>query len=465
MYDESKKGDRILAQIDAMDGSTFGFKRQLKKLKEIIMTDEDIYGYLVGYSDEEGRWVLIFCTSYNIYILDKSNLFNVNYTQYDVRAFRGINTEGKNKFINKNELDVTLTIDREIIKLQYCQKYSVDAFRQALNSAKNGGSVPYDFDREPFLEGYNDIEEPVTSYKSTTNYYEDASYEDASSEYEKQKYEPTEEELKKQKELSDFYQDGSYEDDFKNMYIYRQGLNENYGFNNVGGKYALKNSNKETDEVFKEAQNIFKEWTGVKPQYSDVRFYKDLDTEDLKKIIRKNLFKDFIKKGRNGTLFELKKQLDLPTSDEDYISDSESEYTFLNYTEDIEDYRMLNGNHIASRFVSKEIVEKYENDKKMEEESEYEDSSDTADDDLDFNVDLDAVFGKSPQEAPEEDSGEPVKVIHEYNQELPEVKQEPVRSNTDKNPFEEIIAYKELLDKGIITKEEFAYKKKELLGL
>jgi len=38
-------------------------------------------------------------------------------------------------------------------------------------------------------------------------------------------------------------------------------------------------------------------------------------------------------------------------------------------------------------------------------------------------------------------------------------------TNTDRSPFDVIRKYKELLDEGIITQEEFDAKKKQLLGL
>lgn len=40
-----------------------------------------------------------------------------------------------------------------------------------------------------------------------------------------------------------------------------------------------------------------------------------------------------------------------------------------------------------------------------------------------------------------------------------------VKNSPKENEFDEIVKYKELLDKGVITEEEFALKKKELLGL
>jgi hypothetical protein len=47
-----------------------------------------------------------------------------------------------------------------------------------------------------------------------------------------------------------------------------------------------------------------------------------------------------------------------------------------------------------------------------------------------------------------------------------EAGQEPIRTDTVKlDPYEEMKKLKELLDLDIITQEEFARKKKELLGL
>ena len=49
--------------------------------------------------------------------------------------------------------------------------------------------------------------------------------------------------------------------------------------------------------------------------------------------------------------------------------------------------------------------------------------------------------------------------------ELEEAKLENKKENNNDNKFEEVKKYKDLLDSGIISQEEFDKKKKELLGL
>lgn len=458
MYNNALKKERVSAQINALGGLGFWYGSNLNKFVNILLDDEDIYGFLTGISDETNKWSLVFCTNYNIYILDRNKLFGVTYSQFDVRAFVSFSAERESMLFNFYKVKIQLGHAR--YSFDNCDNVYIENFRNACNRAKAGAGLPYAFNKEL----YSIQEEEYTNDQNKTiDAVEPVTFNSAVKQ--EQPIIKSEFQLQKEKELAEKYMDGSNSNSVKNGFIYYDESIINTFYNEtITKQYTPDTSNSIQYNKYKELTG------GLTPKYSDYRFLKTLDIPFIHKIIDENRLRDLILYGRNGSLYQLKNEYDFQVTDEDYTSDENSYWLKLNYVDRTDEEMIIKNNHIASRFLksteSKEesqpdetyiedfpddFLAKYQEEIKNSEESKsnsYKPTKETED----------SLFDSKEVEQEEESV--------EFNLNLNEILNRPEEKELPKKDvFEEIRSYKQLLDEKIITQEEFDYKKKELLGL
>lgn len=420
MYDINLKSKRIKAQVKAMGGLGFPFNNYTKHLDTFVDNEEDLYGYLLGYNSNEQRWEVILVTSEYIYILDKDNHFTKSYSDYPLKAYKGSSVES-NIF---NTFKVVVTLGREKYYYKDCKEVTFNFFKAAVKSAQKGGELPYAFDRTPF-----EVKE-----KKSRNI--DMDYSDDF-------YDSYMEETPKH---IDIYQDGESTGSIRNVYLHP--LHEGEGFMPSG----------DLDSKFKEQSDYFEKITGKRPMRSDFK-YLFVNKRYINKFIDNKELPSFIAFGRKGKLYLFKEEHDCILFPEDYPSIEEYERA-LSLKNDIENAdkqeNLLQHNHVANRFVDKPIKDDNVSFD-FGEQSQENDNSSTVEENnnVTFTFDIDEILSEKENSFDEPDFTEtPVESF----------KFDTVKS-AHKSAISDIKAYKELLDEGILTEEEFNAKKKEILGL
>lgn len=408
MYNPKLKEERIKAQLKAIGGLGFGFGKHVSKLKEILFDDEDIYGYLVGFNDDTNNWEVMLCTNLHIYVLDKNGMFSVGYSQYDIRAFRGLNADS-NVF---RKYKVTVMVDHKKYVYSECQKGYVDLFRIATNYAKNNSDLPYDFDRTPYL--YVEEEPQKEERFDSPNPINNPELITTNSMFKSDPKEFFEEQAKK-------VMDGSYPET-RNVFLYPEYKGEGFAYGDV------------IDDEYLEQAQVFIELAKTEPVSSDFDYLEN-NQNLVRNALKSGDIESVVAFGRRGKLYLLKEQLgidkvikqDFETMD-DYI-----EYVNRPTEKDFERQKnMVKNNHISSRFVDipEEPIE-------------------TNEDSVEFDFDIDFSKLNSTSDSSKSE----------------DLEDETVTSNGKSKDFNLLVEYKELLDMGIITQTEFEKKKSEILKL
>lgn len=406
MYNPKLKEERIKAQLKSIGGLGFGFGKHVNKLKEILLDDEDIYGYLVGFNDESGNWEIMLCTNLHIYVLDKNGMFSVGYSQYDIRAFRGLNADS-NVF---RKYKVTIMVDHKKYVYSECQRGYVDLFRVATNYAKNSGELPYEFDRTPFL---CEVEHPKQEERYESPRPKQPIYEEPENPI------LANDPNKFFKEQDKKAMDGSYPDS-RNVFLYPEYKGEGFSYGDT------------IDDAYLEQAQVFIELAKTEPIADDFN-YLDGNKDLVRQEVLKGDLESIVAFGRKGKLYLLKEQLGCKKiGKQDFESmDAYIEYVNRPTEKDFKKQEnMVKNNHISSRFI--------DTPQEIEEDS-FEDT-------LEFDIDFTKLNSISESS---EDKFENVEI----------------QENGKTRDFNLLVEYKELLDLGIITQTEFEKKKAEILNL
>lgn len=450
MYEPSLKGDRIKAQIQTIGGLSFGFGKHLNKLKEILHDEEDIYGYLVGLRSETDKWEIVLCTNESIYVLDKTKMFSVGYSQYSVKAFLGMSTES-NIF---RKYKVSLTLGKERFYYTECQRGYVDLFRTAVNNAVKGLGLPYAFDKTPFLVQDEEIQKPVKSQP----YFEEEEYVDTHLENTVSKGAFAEAEAYKLKMKKHFEEKREYEKKYrKNIYLFPKSEGDGFGFNSV------------YDSEFSEDLEYFKKVTGLEPEYNDYVFLID-NERYVEEFIEHDALREMFEYGRKGELYLLKEKYDMEVN----VADFPTRTLYREYMATPSHIKfdpnkiMFANNHIAHRFAEKKEFEEDMSKKEVQyqieadEDEEYDEDS-FVDFDIDFSK-LEKIKNKSDNSNTIEDNSETEnQEDKKYDTSLEDIHE--IQENGKTKMFNLLKEYKDLYDLGVLTEKEFEHKKKEVLGL
>lgn len=406
MYNPKLKEERIKAQLKAIGGLGFGFGKHVNKLKEILLDDEDIYGYLVGFNDESSNWEVMLCTNMHIYVLDKNGMFSVGYSQYDIRAFRGLNADS-NVF---RKYKVTIMVDHKKYVYSECQRGYVDLFRVATNYAKNSGQLPYEFDRTPFLY---EVEQPKQEERYESPSPKQPIYEEPENPI------LANDPNKFFREQDKRAMDGSYPNS-RNVFLYPEYKGEGFSYGDS------------IDDDYLEQAQVFIELAKTEPIADDFN-YLDGNKDMIRQAVLKGDLESIVAFGRKGKLYLLKEQLGYKKiGKQDFESmDAYIEYVNRPTEKDFKKQEnMVKNNHISSRFM--------DTPQEVEE--------DAFEDELEFDIDFNKLNSISESSENRPDDIE-------------------IQENGKTKDFNLLVEYKELLDLGIITQTEFEKKKAEILNL
>lgn len=422
MYNVELKSKRIKAQLKELGGLGFLFRNFTKDLDEILLDDEDIYGYLLGFNKGKSRWEIILVTDIKIYVLDKDKMFTQGYSDYPIKAYKGTKVDS-NLF---NNFSVIVTIGKEEYTYKDCRKDNVSMFRTACDYAQYRKGMPYMFDKEPYIDGFSGEPKQVSSTNELFDYDD---YDDSDGD----NFEVSDDTSK------DIYQDGNGTEP-RNVFLYPT-MKKGEGFHSYG----------EVKSEFRKQADYFKEVTGKEPHIDDFDFLADNEYY-VKYFIDEKELSSFISFGRKGKLYLFKQEYGCKIFPSDYPTQEDYDRAMsLAHDEENHDRQelLLKSNHIANRFV--DTYEPKEEFRVNHEETKDEEPVK----DFGFDFDVNAILRENENEF--------------ESPNLEDLTVEKVEDSSEIKDTDGIVnnlrMYKQLLDEGILTQEEFDDKKREILNL